>query len=160
MCLFASDSTSPVTIVLITGDGDYTYAVSKLIDRHHKVIVVAHEEASLGLKCIASQFLVWGSGELEFLPRFPQDSPNHASIHKRHGTQHEPLVYSHFDEGSQFSSTAPAVAGEILPHEPNFETALSPTDCSFVGSCLGCLISLINSPFIYVEYCFRHIRCW
>lgn len=59
MLLFAADSNSPVTIVLITGDHDYMYAVSKLMHRNHKVVVIAPSVASTGLKSIASEFHDW-----------------------------------------------------------------------------------------------------
>ena len=59
MLLFAADSYSPVTIVLITGDRDYMYAVSRLMHRRHKVVVIAPSVASNGLKSIASEFHDW-----------------------------------------------------------------------------------------------------
>ena len=59
MLLFAFESATPTTIVLITGDGDFTYAVSQLTRKGHTVIVVGRSGASFALKSVASKFIDW-----------------------------------------------------------------------------------------------------
>ena len=61
MIFFATDFVSPVTVVLITGDGDYTYAMAKLIHRRHRVVVVGPSGASTGLRNSAIEFLDWNT---------------------------------------------------------------------------------------------------
>lgn len=68
MLLFAFESATPTTIVLITGDGDYTYAVSQLTRKGHTVIVVGRSGASFALRSVASKFIDWETLEDPLIP--------------------------------------------------------------------------------------------
>lgn len=58
---FAIDNPAPATIILISGDRDFAYAVSVLRLRHYRVVIVAPTVPSphISLKSQASIFLEW-----------------------------------------------------------------------------------------------------
>ncbi len=76
MTWFAADSQSPVTILLITGDGDYTFAVAKLIHHGHKVVVMGPSKASISLRTTSSKFLDWKNEVLDYV----KQSSSHSSV--------------------------------------------------------------------------------
>ena len=61
---FAVDHPSPATIFLITGDRDYTYAVSTLKLRKYEVILVVPSSTSPYLESQASLVIDWGAAVL------------------------------------------------------------------------------------------------
>ncbi|TFK53041.1 hypothetical protein OE88DRAFT_1734002 [Heliocybe sulcata] len=64
MLAFALDYPAPATIVLISGNCDFAYAVSTLRLRGYNVILVAPKAASLTIKSVASLVLDWDSDVL------------------------------------------------------------------------------------------------
>ncbi|KZP20823.1 hypothetical protein FIBSPDRAFT_741642, partial [Athelia psychrophila] len=56
---FAIDNPAPATIILITNDRDFVYAVSVLRLRRYRVILVAQPSGSATLKAQASMWLDW-----------------------------------------------------------------------------------------------------
>ncbi|KAI0371739.1 DUF537-domain-containing protein, partial [Pilatotrama ljubarskyi] len=59
MLTYAIDNPAPATIVLISGDRDFVYAVSVLRLRRYRVVVVAPYTAHASLKSQASAVLDW-----------------------------------------------------------------------------------------------------
>ena len=55
----AIDNPAPSTIVLITGDRDFVYAVSILSLRNHKVVLIAPRNSHDGLKAQADSVYDW-----------------------------------------------------------------------------------------------------
>lgn len=65
---FAGDTPAPATIVVITGDGDFIYAISTLRLRRYRIILLAPQNSKPALKSQATAFYAWPqdvlSGEL------------------------------------------------------------------------------------------------
>ena len=59
MLTYAIDNPAPATIVLISGDRDFVYAVSVLCLRRYRVVLVAPNSAHASLKSQASSVLDW-----------------------------------------------------------------------------------------------------
>ena len=59
MLAYAIDNPAPATIVLISGDRDFVYAVSVLRLRRYRVVLVAPNSAHASLKSQASSVLDW-----------------------------------------------------------------------------------------------------
>ncbi len=59
MLTYAIDNPAPATVVLISGDRDFVYAVSVLRLRRYRVVVVAPNSAHTSLKSQASVVLDW-----------------------------------------------------------------------------------------------------
>lgn len=59
MLTYAIDNPAPATIVLISGDRDFVYAISVLRLRKYRVVIVAPKTAHTSLKCQASVVLDW-----------------------------------------------------------------------------------------------------
>ncbi|KAI0670615.1 NYN domain-containing protein [Trametes maxima] len=68
MMAHAIDNPAPATIILISGDRDFVYAVSILCLRQYKVILLAPKSASGGLKAQADLVYNWPD---DFLPALP-----------------------------------------------------------------------------------------
>lgn len=59
MLTYAIDTPAPATIILISGDRDFVYAVSVLRFRRYNVVVIAPGSAHVSLKSRASEILDW-----------------------------------------------------------------------------------------------------
>lgn len=59
MLTYAIDTPAPATIILISGDRDFVYAVSVLRFRRYHVVVIAPGSAHASLKSRASEILDW-----------------------------------------------------------------------------------------------------
>ncbi|OCH95310.1 DUF537-domain-containing protein [Obba rivulosa] len=59
MLTFAMDTPAPATIILISGDRDFVYAVSVLRMRRYRVVLIAPNSTHCGLKSQASIILNW-----------------------------------------------------------------------------------------------------
>ena len=59
MLTYAIDTPAPATIILISGDRDFVYAVSVLRFRRYNVVVIAPGSAHASLKSRASEILDW-----------------------------------------------------------------------------------------------------
>jgi hypothetical protein len=78
MLTYAIDTPAPATIILISGDRDFVYAVSVLRFRRYHVVVIAPGAAHAGLKLRASDVLDW---DHDVLGKPLQEShPRHASV--------------------------------------------------------------------------------
>lgn len=74
MLAFAGDNPIPATIVLITGDGDFLYAVSTLRLRKYRLILLAPRMSSASLKFQATALYAWPQDILSTelpVPRLP-----------------------------------------------------------------------------------------
>ncbi|KAI0747887.1 NYN domain-containing protein [Daedaleopsis nitida] len=71
MMAFAIDTPAPATIILISGDRDFVYAVSVLALRQYQVVVLAPRAAHSSLKAQASAVYHWPD---QFLPDLPPSS--------------------------------------------------------------------------------------
>lgn len=65
MLTYAMDNPAPGTIILISSDGDFSYAVSTLRLRRYHVVVVGLPEVHQSLKAQASLFVNWNAEILE-----------------------------------------------------------------------------------------------
>ena len=64
--MFASDAVRPITILLVSGDGDFAYAAATLRLRQHRVVVVAPSNNShVSLRSQAVDFFDWDLNVLE-----------------------------------------------------------------------------------------------
>ncbi|KAI0781185.1 NYN domain-containing protein [Trametes elegans] len=72
MLTYAIDNPAPATIVLISGDRDFVYAVSVLRLRRYRVVVVAPYTAHGSLKSQASVVLDWEADIMRRTPTRPQ----------------------------------------------------------------------------------------
>jgi hypothetical protein len=72
MLAFAIDNQAPATIVLISGDRDFTYAVSILRLRHYRVVIVAPPIIHVSLKLQASILVDWNCDILEKIEADPE----------------------------------------------------------------------------------------
>ncbi|TFK53043.1 hypothetical protein OE88DRAFT_1627373 [Heliocybe sulcata] len=64
MLAFALDHPVPATVILISGDCDFAYAVSTLRLRGYEVVIIAPKPASTTIKSVASLVLDWDSDVL------------------------------------------------------------------------------------------------
>ncbi|KAF1320965.1 hypothetical protein FI667_g12181, partial [Globisporangium splendens] len=74
MLAFAIDNPAPATIVLISGDSDFGYALSVLVNRNYKVILITQH---MGLPTQASVLLDWKSDVLHVGEDGSRKSPVH-----------------------------------------------------------------------------------
>ncbi|OCH95311.1 DUF537-domain-containing protein [Obba rivulosa] len=75
MLTFAMDTPAPATIIIISGDRDFVYAVSVLRMRRYRVVLIAPRASHTSLKCLASTVLEW---ERHVLPTSSVDSAGSA----------------------------------------------------------------------------------
>ncbi|KZT28244.1 hypothetical protein NEOLEDRAFT_1175994 [Neolentinus lepideus HHB14362 ss-1] len=64
MLIFAMDHPPPATIILISGDSDFEYAVSTLRMRGYYIVLIAPKAVSASLESVASLVLHWDSDVL------------------------------------------------------------------------------------------------
>ena len=67
MMAYAIDHPAPGTIVLISGDRDFAYAISTLRLRRYRVIVVAPPQTHLSLLSLASLAYAWNGGKADLI---------------------------------------------------------------------------------------------
>ena len=78
--LFAVDNQPPATIVLISGDRDYAYALAKLAQRQYQIVlVIPPQDANEELKTQANLCLDWRQGDIVF-PHIPLDPADRVSV--------------------------------------------------------------------------------
>ena len=130
MMAHAIDNPAPMTIVLISGDRDFVYAVSILSLRRYRVILLAPRAAYGGLKAQASAVYNWPDA---FLPELPPSAPH------CHGSQANALGSSHpqnFSKGGPVpldrrwspAATSPAYSITVLEPSMDGDTLGSPDD--------------------------------
>ena len=73
MLAYAIDTPAPATVVVISGDRDFVYAVSTLRLRQYQVIVIAPPNAHASLRLRASELYDW---DCEVLCKAPPVTPN------------------------------------------------------------------------------------
>ncbi|EMD38653.1 hypothetical protein CERSUDRAFT_113830 [Gelatoporia subvermispora B] len=88
MLTFAMDTPAPATIVLISGDRDFVYAVSVLRMRRYRVVLIAPNSTHSGLKSQASIVYDWESHILRApktarLPGIEFATPDLEECHRR-----------------------------------------------------------------------------
>ncbi|KAJ3553458.1 hypothetical protein NM688_g3604 [Phlebia brevispora] len=76
MLTYAIDTPAPATIILISGDRDFVYAVSVLRLRQYHVVVVAPASAHSSLRSRASEVYDWDSPIVSKVSQ-PAPNPNH-----------------------------------------------------------------------------------
>ena len=65
MLAFALDNTAPATVILISGDRDFAYAVSVLRNRRYRLVLIAPATAHVSLKSQSSVVLDWNGDVLD-----------------------------------------------------------------------------------------------
>lgn len=81
MLAFAIDHPAPATVILITNDRDFVYAVSVLRLRRYRVILIARPLASISLRSQASVWLDWNVEILENCERKMESSKGGPATH-------------------------------------------------------------------------------
>ncbi|KAF7965131.1 hypothetical protein HWV62_45535 [Athelia sp. TMB] len=64
---FAMDNPAPATVILVSGDRDFAYAVSVLRLRSYRVVVIAPANLHMSLKAQASVFIDWNHDILDIV---------------------------------------------------------------------------------------------
>lgn len=85
MLTYALDTPAPATIVLISGDRDFVYAVSVLRLRRYRVVLVAPQQTHNSLKSQATTVLDWSTDVLgkEKPSGLPTPGERSQSVHRR-----------------------------------------------------------------------------
>lgn len=140
MMAHAIDNPAPTTIMLISGDRDFIYAVSILSLRRYRVVLLAPRAAYSGLKAQASAVYNWPD---DFLPELPPSARDcHASQTNASGSCHpqKPLRgdSTEFDRhwGSAAASLSASPAHSDVGLEPSVDgdTLGTPDDCDESGT--------------------------
>ena len=97
MLAHAIDNAAPSTIVLISGDRDFAYALSILRFRRYRIVLITHSDAHQSLRAQASISFDWVSEVLE--PVDPTLS-NQPSPQARRGKISSPPAHDKFFSGS------------------------------------------------------------
>ncbi|KAM5539109.1 hypothetical protein V8D89_007332 [Ganoderma adspersum] len=140
MMAHAVDNPAPTTIILISGDRDFIYAVSILSLRRYRVVLLAPRGAYSGLKAQASAVYNWPD---DFLPELPPSAPYcHASQANASGScrPQNPLKGgpTAFDRrwSSAATSLSASAAHSDVALEPSVDgdTLGTPDDCVESGT--------------------------
>ena len=125
MLTYAIDNPAPATIVLISGDRDFVYAVSVLRLRKYRVVLVAPQCAHASLKSQASAVLNW---EIDIMGK---TAPRPGTLDASHNAS---------DDALQRSPRRPSCGSQLGPtsrhgRRPSFKTntpitPISPEDTS------------------------------
>lgn len=83
MLAHAIDHPTPATVILITGDRDFVYAVSVLRLRRYRVIVIAPSKIHVTLRLQASSIFAWNGGDIDLTPTQTPTSYQSASSESR-----------------------------------------------------------------------------
>ncbi|PIL23772.1 hypothetical protein GSI_13522 [Ganoderma sinense ZZ0214-1] len=134
MLTYAIDNPAPATIVLISGDRDFVYAVSVLRLRKYRVVLVAPHCAHASLKSQASALLNW---EIDIMGK---TAPRPGALEASHNAS---------DDALQRSPRRPSCGSQLGPpptprhgRRPSFKTntpvtPISPEDANKAhGTCL------------------------
>ncbi|KAI8998864.1 NYN domain-containing protein [Trametes punicea] len=105
MLTYAIDNPAPATIVLISGDRDFVYAVSVLRLRRYRVVVVAPYTAHASLKSQASMVLDW---EADIMRKTTTRSHGAAEAYQAHAD----------DAQHRSPRRPPLTVGGVLPQCP------------------------------------------
>ncbi|KAI0085469.1 NYN domain-containing protein [Irpex rosettiformis] len=112
MLAFANDNASPATIVLISGDGDFLYAVSTLRLRKYDVILLAPSQCShLGLKAQATAVYDWPRDVLSAELPLPSST----------------VMTGRYGDSNRAGPTYAAAANSRAVSQPNTPQAITPT---------------------------------
>ena len=85
MLAYAIDNPAPSTIILLSGDRDFAYAVSILRLRRYRVVIISLAGAHTSLTSQASTYLDWVT---DVVGVEPLDScPSSTHVHSRHSTK-------------------------------------------------------------------------
>lgn len=134
MLTYALDTPAPATIVLISGDRDFVYAVSVLRLRRYRVVLVAPQQAHNSLKSQATTVLDWSTDVLgkEKPSGLPTPGESSRSVHRRSQSSATPAIApgSPFAAKSQrrlsFGLPAQRPGGEPLQSAPNSKSPRAP----------------------------------
>ena len=102
------DNPAPGTVILITGDRDFAYAISILRMRRYRVVVIAPRNHHCSIRNQASIVLDWNTVILSSTNRDPDDLPPHTPSVPASASASEPLSVG--DNGSAES------ASDVLLH--------------------------------------------
>jgi hypothetical protein len=143
MLAFAIDNPSPATVILISGDRDFAYAVSTLQNRGYSVILFAPTASHIALKAQATQIFDWFDTAPVAVPD-PNVSPKQSTNpmhHERESSSSSTFMYPSTSSSPRIIPAAdePAItpvspAGipndrippQIIPSSPFPPTAQSP----------------------------------
>ncbi|KAI0818847.1 NYN domain-containing protein [Irpex lacteus] len=136
MLAFGTDNTAPSTILLISGDGDFLYAVSTLRLRKYDIILLAPSQCShLGLKAQATAVYEWPRDVLSVELPEPSSAPLSGSVLMTPVTAHTrglPPTGRHYGapQSVDFSRTGPpyatAAGNSRAASQPNTPQAVTP----------------------------------
>lgn len=116
LLVFALENQSPTVLVLITGDKDFTYAISILRMKGHEVYIIfpPGTRTHQGLKHIATGILDWdvvlGRGGLLQFGTMPDEQPFHRATSRNEQDTSKTFI----DEFSQLSVTRKEALGDTM----------------------------------------------
>ncbi|PIL23777.1 hypothetical protein GSI_13527 [Ganoderma sinense ZZ0214-1] len=140
MMAHAIDNPAPTTIVLISGDRDFIYAVSILSLRQYRIVLLAPRAAYGGLKAQASAVHNWPD---DFLPELPPSAQHcHApqvnassNNHPQNILKGGQIVFDRrWSSASTSSSASPAHSEAAFEPSVDGDTLGSPDDCVESGT--------------------------
>ena len=128
----AIDNPAPMTIILISGDRDFVYAVSILSLRQYRVVLLAPRAAYGGLKAQASAVYNWPDA---FLPELPPSAPHCqasalGNCHPQNTSKGGPIPFDRrWSSASTSPSASPAHSNAVLEPSVDGDTLGTPDDC-------------------------------
>nr|VWO98768.1 N/A [Ganoderma boninense] len=140
MMAHAIDNPAPTTIMLISGDRDFIYAVSILSLRQYRIVLLAPRAAHGGLKAQASAVYHWPD---DFLPEIPPSVQQWHTFQVNSSGNGRPqnalkagqLVFDrHWSSASTSPSTSPAHSEAAFEPSVDGDTLGSPDDCVESGT--------------------------
>lgn len=117
MMAWAIDNPAPATIILISGDRDFVYAVSILSLRQYRIVLLAPRSAHGGLKGQADVVYNWPE---DFLPELPavalsEATPPPPSGRERKLSRATPLALREYSNHQLVPQSAIATPKELSP---------------------------------------------
>jgi hypothetical protein len=116
MLAHAIDNAAPATIVLISGDRDFAYALSILRFRRYRIILITHSDVHQSLRAQASISFDWVSEVLE-----PVDPTlSNQSTSPRRGKKSSPPTHDKFSSDSMCHNPSSSLFQESNEKSANF----------------------------------------
>ncbi|KAF9805355.1 hypothetical protein IEO21_09090 [Rhodonia placenta] len=113
MLMYAIDTPAPATLIVISGDRDFVYAVSMLRWRKYRVVVVVPSNSHPSMRSQASTVLDW---EVDVLKKAPKSAPRrfpHVNIPDPAST----IASTHRRTQSAAPLMTPATVQQSLTHD-------------------------------------------
>lgn len=134
MMAYAIDTQAPATIILISGDRDFVYAVSVLCLRQYRLVVLAPHAAHSSLKAQASVVYHWPADVLPAPPSAERTRPRSATIPDYFRTRSDPPPSTVRHPVPASPPLSPAALRRPIPTSaPSDSALLRPTETSWMA---------------------------